>query len=106
MQCNRRYLDFKPDWQMSAVGEITIKTDDLHWLTKDQAWHYNVLPKSRAASGLTLYCENSADRNALQEELEVLWGTPVTLDPIEDAQVSRLLSKYYLKENAASGVAE
>lgn len=91
---------------MSGVEEITIKTDDLHWLTKDQAWHYKVLPESRTANELTLYCGDSADHAGLLEELEVLWGTAVKLKPIADAQVARLLSKYYLKDHAAQGATE
>ena len=91
---------------MSATAEITIRTDDLHWLTKDQAWHYKVLPKSRTADGLTLYCEDSADQAALLDELEILLGTTVKLESIADAQIAKLLSKYYLKESAAPGATE
>jgi len=90
---------------MNMMDEINIRTDDLHWLTKDQAWHYKVLPKGRTAQQFTLYCGDSADGAALIEELEVLLGTPVKLEPINEAQIARLLSKYYLKENGIKGQA-
>lgn len=91
---------------MSAVEEISIKTDDLHWLTKDQAWHYKVLPKSKAANEFNLYCEDSADQGALRDELEILLGVTINLEAIADAQIAKLLSKYYLKESAAHGAAQ
>jgi len=90
---------------MNMMDEINIRTDDLHWLTKDQAWHYKVLPKGRTAQQFTLYCGDSADGAALIDELEVLLGTPVKLEPINEAQIARLLSKYYLKENGIKGQA-
>jgi type IV pilus assembly protein PilB len=88
---------------MKATEVISIKTDDLHWLTKDQAWHYKVLPKNRTPAALTLYCEDSADSGALTAELEVLFGLEVKLEPIAGGEIARLLSTYYLKENAAQG---
>ncbi|HJP62269.1 MAG TPA: GspE/PulE family protein, partial [Mucilaginibacter sp.] len=49
------------------------------------------------------YCEDSADKHALLAELEILLGLDIALDPISATQVAKLLSKYYLKENAAQG---
>jgi type IV pilus assembly protein PilB len=91
---------------MNVTEEINIRTDDLHWLTKDQAWHYKVLPKNRTATDFTLYCESAANEGSLIAELEILLDTIIKLEPIGEAQIGRLLSKYYLKENAAQGGAE
>ncbi len=86
--------------------EISIQTEDLHALTKDQAWHYKILPKSKRQNGLTLYCEDSADAGSLAAELEILLGVEVQLEPIPEPDIARLLSKYYLKENAAQGTSQ
>jgi len=91
---------------MNTTDEISIRTDDLHFLTKDQAWHYKVLPKNRNAETLTLYCEDSAEIDNLKEELEILLGITINLEPISGAEIARLLSKYYLKENAAQGTTQ
>ncbi|HEY9001292.1 MAG TPA: GspE/PulE family protein [Mucilaginibacter sp.] len=85
---------------MNTAEEIIIKTDDLHWLTKDQAWHYRVLPGKRTQQELCLYCEDSADVVALSTELEVLLGLPIALHPVPESRIAMLLSKYYLKDNA------
>ena len=91
---------------MNLTEEITLVTDNLHLLTKDQAWHYRVLPKSRLNGQFTLYCEDTADLNELAAELEILLGTQVKLEPVAAVQIARLLSKYYIKENAAQGAAQ
>jgi len=91
---------------MNTTEEITLLTDNIHLLTKDQAWHYRVLPKSKAANRFILYCEDAADQYALSAELEILLGTDVSLEPIPAEQIARLLSKYYIKDNAAQGSAQ
>jgi type IV pilus assembly protein PilB len=91
---------------MNQTEEIVILTDNIHWLTKDQAWHYRVLPDNRTEKQFSLYCEEDADSTALSSELEILLGLEVKLIPIPAAQVARLLSKYYIKDNAAQGSAQ
>jgi type IV pilus assembly protein PilB len=91
---------------MNLAEEISILTNDLHWLTKDQAWHYRILPKNKSARCLVLYCEITSDQKSLSAELEILLGIEVKLEPIEAGQIARLLSKYYLKDNAAQGSAQ
>jgi general secretion pathway protein E/type IV pilus assembly protein PilB len=88
---------------MNPEEDIVIKTDDLHWLTKDQAWHYKVLPKNRTAYRVTLYCVSGTDSSSLTAELEILLGIEVDVDPIPEVQIAKLLFKYYLKGNAAQG---
>lgn len=88
---------------MNRTEEITLLRDNVHLLTKDQAWHYRVLPKDKAADHYLLYCEAGADQNALLSELEILLNQQIRLEPVPPAQIARLLSKYYLKDNAAHG---
>jgi len=91
---------------MSLADEIILLTDNLHLVTKDQAWHYRILPKQKNADHFTLYAEASADKEALTSELEMLFDLPVKLEPISAGQVSKLLSKYYIKDNALQGAAQ
>ncbi|MHB8209085.1 GspE/PulE family protein [Mucilaginibacter sp.] len=89
---------------MNLNEHITLLTENIHWLTTDQAWHYRVLPKNRAGESLQLYCEDSADRNELLAELEIMFGLEIDLEPISATQIARLLSKHYLKDNALQGL--
>jgi type IV pilus assembly protein PilB len=88
---------------MNFTEDIVILTDQLHWLTKDQAWHYRVLPKSKEQNHFLLYCEDTANKKTLAEELTILLDTEIRFEPIPTIHVSRLLSKYYIKDNAAQG---
>jgi general secretion pathway protein E/type IV pilus assembly protein PilB len=88
---------------MELAEDIILTTDDLHWLTRDQAWHYKILPKRKDENRFTLYCEETAGQSALAAELEILLGINIILEPIPSAQVNKLLSKYYLKENGIQG---
>jgi type IV pilus assembly protein PilB len=88
---------------MDVTEEIALLTENLHWLTKDQAWHYRVLPKRKSGSGFLLYCEDTADKNNLRAELEILLDANVEVEPLPPFQIARLLSKYYIKDNAAQG---
>jgi len=88
---------------MNLTEEITLFTDNIHWLTKDQAWHYRILPKGRTSESFALYCEDIADIGELSAELEILLGLEIQLESLPVAQIARLLSKYYIKDNAAQG---
>jgi type IV pilus assembly protein PilB len=86
---------------MNLQENISIRTEDIHLLTKDQAWHYRVLPKEKASQKIILYCAAGNVTSELTGELEILLGTQVSLEAISESEVTRLLSKYYLKENGS-----
>jgi len=91
---------------MNATEDIVLLTENIHMLGKDQAWHYRVLPKYKTTSGIIFYCEDSAHLNELSEELEIVFGLEIQLDPLPSQHINRLLSKYYRKDNAAQGSAQ
>jgi len=86
--------------------EIIIAAEQLHLLTKDQAWHYRILPERLNNGLLRLYCEESADLDNLTGELEILTGHQVTLIPLTAEQIARLLSKYYIRDSSIQGSTE
>lgn len=88
---------------MDITEEIVLLTENIHWLTKDQAWYYRVLPEGKTNSHCSLFCEEGANQQTLSSELEILLGLPVKLNPLPAVQIARLLSKYYIKDNAAQG---
>ena len=90
---------------MNTTEDIVLLTDHLHWLTRDQAWHYRILPKNTSFNEVLFYCEETSDLNALTSELEILLNLTVVLEPIPVHQVQKLLSTYYIKDSAAQGSA-
>ncbi|SDT67367.1 general secretion pathway protein E/type IV pilus assembly protein PilB [Mucilaginibacter mallensis] len=91
---------------MDLNRDITLLTENIHWLSKEQAWHYRILPKSRGAGALFFYCEDTADLDNLGAELEIIFGLEIQLEKIAASQVSRLLAKYYLKHETAKSSAQ
>jgi type IV pilus assembly protein PilB len=87
---------------MDNIEQIVLLTEHLHLLTKEQAWHYYVLPQNASDGQLTLYCRNTIHSEDLAEELEVLLGLTVSLIPIPADDVLKLLSKYYIKQNVTT----
>lgn len=67
--------------------------------TKDQAWHYRALPKWSGSNALTLLCDETADTGSLEEELEIILGKEIKLEPTPTSMISNLLNQHYPKEN-------
>ncbi|AMR33705.1 general secretion pathway protein GspE [Mucilaginibacter sp. PAMC 26640] len=86
---------------MSTISEIFLQTDNIHLLSKEQAWHYRILPKEKVNDQLYVYCEEETNQEDLQAELEILLGLPVTSEFLPAEQINRLLATYYIKDNAA-----
>lgn len=71
----------------------------IHSLSKEQAWHYRILPKSSTDAVMVLLCEEDTDADQLKDELEIVLGKNIILEKQAAATISMLLSKHYLKEN-------
>ncbi|MDT3403742.1 GspE/PulE family protein [Mucilaginibacter terrae] len=82
---------------MELIPEITLTTDQVHLLGKEQAWHYRILPKEKSDDLFQLYYDSELDPGELQDELEILTGLKVQLHPLPPAHIARLLSTYYLR---------
>lgn len=88
---------------MIETQDIMLSADQLHLLTKEQAWHYRILPFEKIGDLFSLYYDEQEDAGQLEAELEVLTGYAIKLLPMPAQVISRLLSRYYLKDNAAHG---
>lgn len=71
----------------------------LNSFSKEQAWHYRILPKLSDHNGLVLLCDESDDIITLSDELEIVLGKQIILNPMPAAIISNLLSIHYPKEN-------
>ncbi|MFD2162281.1 GspE/PulE family protein [Paradesertivirga mongoliensis] len=82
---------------MSAFKEILLTNDMVHLLSREQAWHYRILPKNEVDGNMVFYCQEDEDEN-LSAELEVILGKQVQLEKLPPEEVTRLLNTYYFKE--------
>ncbi|TCC96158.1 type II/IV secretion system protein, partial [Pedobacter frigidisoli] len=82
---------------------MEITNDILNIIPKDIAMQYRVFPITLLADQLDLYCGKSCDKFSLKEELEVILGYSITLNEIEETEISRLLSTHYLSEASRDG---
>lgn len=83
---------------MTTAG-YTFDPAFIHAISKEQAWHYRILPKDNNPAGLVLLCDEDADIGQLSDELEVVLGKSISLEKQPLAIISMLLNKHYLKEN-------
>lgn len=91
---------------MSLSKEILLATELIHLVSREQAWHYRILPMESLPGHIAFYCDESVDEQALLAELEVVMGMEIRLEKLPVEEVSRLLSTYYFKENKSYGVQE
>jgi type IV pilus assembly protein PilB len=84
---------------MQEPAEILLTSATVHLLSKEQAWHYRILPKERSDESLTVYCDEDAVENELTGELEILLNCAVKAERLPSGQITRLLSTYYIKES-------
>ena len=68
-------------------------------ISKEQAWHYRILPKSGDDNSLLLVGDEADDHIALTDELEIILGKRIVIDVLPAAAISTLLNQYYPKEN-------
>lgn len=81
---------------------MEIRPEILALLSKEMAMQYRVFPKeSQTQGGLELYWDGNGDGASVSDELEVVLGCQVSLSVLENAELSRLLSKHYLGDVSA-----
>lgn len=71
----------------------------IHSVSKEQAWHYRILPKENSPEQMVLLCDEGAEVAVLSDELEILLGKSILLEQRSPEVISILLHKHYLKEN-------
>jgi type IV pilus assembly protein PilB len=81
---------------------MEIRPEILALISKETAMQYRVFPKESGVQGsLELYWDGNGDGASLSDELEVVLGCAVSLSALENAELSRLLSKHYLGDVSA-----
>lgn len=85
---------------MHQLENISLRTDDLQVLTPEQAWHYRIIPKLNSGGTINFFVDENSEVNAVAEELEVLLGKTIILEPAPGDLIQKSLSRFYRKEEA------
>ena len=56
---------------MDTLDYIPLNVDQLQLITTEQAWHYNIIPKSANNNHLEFYVDEEKPGTGLEEELEI-----------------------------------
>ncbi|WP_225307301.1 GspE/PulE family protein [Adhaeribacter soli] len=70
-------------------------------ISAEQAWHYRLIPKHREANRLHFYIDQEAYDPSLDDELEVILGSAVVLEPVGSTRIESTLLKYFVKQEQA-----
>lgn len=89
--------------QMDAMNYIPLSIDMQNTITAQQAWFYNIIPKS-VAEELVFYINEEKYSRNLAEELEMLFGKTVSLEKAPVEIINRTLGKYYRNTNVNASV--
>lgn len=84
---------------MMTHGSIDFNTEIANIISKEQAWHYRILPKSMDGSSLVVWGDDEVSALELQDELEILLGKTVSVEQISADLMNAMLHKYYQKDN-------
>lgn len=68
-------------------------------VSKEQAWHYRILPKEVGSESMVLLCDAGTELELLSDELEILLGKRILLEQRSSEIISSLLHQHYFKEN-------
>ncbi|MEM1323273.1 MAG: GspE/PulE family protein [Bacteroidota bacterium] len=72
-----------------------IKTEVLQQVTPGQAWHYYILPYQLTGEDFWLYIDENKMEPGVKDELELLFGKDIHLQPVEGSGIREAMSRYY-----------
>lgn len=82
---------------MIDEDQIRLTTEVQQLINVEQAWHYRIIPREDDNKTLSLYISKDRLNDTTDDELEILFGKYVSLEPLDDQVISKLLGKYYRK---------
>lgn len=90
---------------MNEKDYISLSIDLQHAVTHQQAWHYNIIPKTvEGANQMELYVSEEAYHNQLIDELEMLFGKTIVLEKTPSSIIQKTLGKYYRNTNTHAAI--
>ncbi len=77
---------------------IQITTAEQQFLNPEQAFHYQIVPKSIEKHQLSFYVDEFHFRPDLCDELELVFGLPVLLEKVKSNSLQKTLTRYYRRK--------
>lgn len=84
-------------------ASFTLSSELQQLLTSEQAWHYGVIPKESHNGSVSFFIDELQHSKGIEDELELLLGKRVVLEPASSESVRKQLSKYYLRSSSEAG---
>jgi type IV pilus assembly protein PilB len=86
---------------MTGTEEIALELKKI--ITTDQAWHYRIVPRLVDAESIEFLVDEKTNTESTQQELEILIGKKIILTAIASAELNKILSQNYRKNNVDRG---
>jgi type IV pilus assembly protein PilB len=89
---------------------MKIATEHINLISAVVALQYRIVPEKVTADIISLYCDEDRQQAQFVEELQVILNSDIELHALPKAEISKLLSTYYLtdsgvdKENALTAI--
>src|SRR3990167_6945392 len=80
---------------------IDLPVDLLQIISPEHAWNYQIIPKSKKNNTVCFYAEKTHISNELINELEMVLGFRILLEPAEKHMIEKTLGKFYRKNKYA-----
>ncbi len=87
----------------SSLGYIELGTELQNCISKEQAWHYRIVPKTNAKDAVVFYIDDQVKVNGQADELEAIFGKKVEFEALDSAKLQKTLSVYYRKNDRNGG---
>jgi type IV pilus assembly protein PilB len=71
-------------------------------LTTEVAWQYSVLPLEEKNNELTLLCSEECASGLVSDELEVIIGKRIKLQPVDSGFIQKNLARFYIRNSSRS----
>lgn len=80
---------------MSELEYISLNAEVQQLITTDQAWHYHIVPKEANGNKMVFYADDEKITSSLVDELEMIFGKTIQIQPQSSALINKTLGKYY-----------
>jgi type IV pilus assembly protein PilB len=77
----------------------SLTTENLQLITVDQAWQYSIIPKFSDNQKIVLYIDAEKNDALVRNELEMIFGKKVDLEPVSSDIIHKILGKNYRKSH-------
>ncbi len=89
---------------MEQIEYIALRPEQMQLISAELAWHYRIVPQAKAAGEYRFYQSEARDGQATKDELELMLGQAIFLEPIADARIETTLRKYYVRKETVTTV--